>query len=77
PYSVLTSQTGVARMRVDHKIFGDPRVRKAMKLAVDHQKIIATSLLGAGVSAEDHHVAPVHPEYYALPKYGRDVVQAK
>jgi peptide/nickel transport system substrate-binding protein len=48
-----------------------------MKLAIDHQKIIATSLLGAGTSAEDHHVAPVHPEYFPLPKYGRDVAQAK
>jgi peptide/nickel transport system substrate-binding protein len=77
PYSVLTSQTGVARMRVDHKILSDKRVRKAMKLAIDRQKIIATSLLGAGIPAEDHHVAPVHPEYAALPKYGRDIAQAK
>lgn len=76
-YGVLTSQTGVARMRVDHPIFKDKRVRKAMKLAIDHDKIIQTSLLGAGKSAEDHHVAPVHPEYAPLPKYGRDVAQAK
>jgi peptide/nickel transport system substrate-binding protein len=77
PYGVLTSQTGVARMRVDHKILGDKRVRQAMRLAIDRQKIIATSLLGAGIPAEDHHVAPVHPEYAALPKYGRDIVKAK
>jgi peptide/nickel transport system substrate-binding protein len=77
PYGVLTSQTGVARMRMDHKILGDKRVRQAMRLAIDRQKIIATSLLGAGTPAEDHHVAPVHPEYAALPKYGRDIVKAK
>ncbi len=77
PYGVLTSQTGVARMRVDHKILGDKRVRQAMRLAIDRQKIITTSLLGAGIAAEDHHVAPVHPEYAALPKYGRDIVKAK
>ena len=77
PYGVLTSQTGVARMRVDHKILGDKRVRQAMRLAIDRQKIITTSLLGAGIPAEDHHVAPVHPEYAALPKYGRDIVKAK
>jgi peptide/nickel transport system substrate-binding protein len=77
PYGVLTSQTGVARMRVDHKILGDKRVRQAMRFAIDRQKIIATSLLGAGIPAEDHHVAPVHPEYAALPKYGRDIVKAK
>jgi peptide/nickel transport system substrate-binding protein len=77
PYGVLTSQTGVARMRVDHKILGDKRVRQAMRFAIDRQKIITTSLLGAGIPAEDHHVAPVHPEYAALPKYGRDIVKAK
>jgi peptide/nickel transport system substrate-binding protein len=77
PYGVLTSQTGVARMRVDHKILGDKRVRQAMRLAVDRQKIITTSLLGAGIPAEDHHVAPVHPEYAALPKVSRDIVKAK
>jgi peptide/nickel transport system substrate-binding protein len=77
PYGVLTSQTGVARMRVDHKILGDKRVRQAMRLAIDRQKIIATSLLGAGIPAEDHHVAPVHPEYAALPQSGRDIVKAK
>ena len=76
-YGVLTSQTGVARMRVDHPIFKDKRVRQAMRLAIDHDKIIETSLLGAGSSAEDHHVAPVHPEYAPLPKYGKDVAKAK
>jgi peptide/nickel transport system substrate-binding protein len=76
-YGVLTSQTGLARMRVDHPIFKDKRVRRAMKLAIDRDKIIKTSLLGAGVAAEDHHVAPVQPEYAALPKNGRDIAQAK
>ena len=35
------------------------------------------SLLGAGTPAEDHHVAPSHPEYAALPKYPRDIDKAK
>ncbi|MDQ0391252.1 ABC transporter substrate-binding protein [Labrys monachus] len=74
---VETTQTAVARMRPDHKPFGDKRVRQAMRYAIDHDKVIQTSLLGAGISAEDHHVAPSHPEYAPLPKYGRDVEKAK
>ena len=74
---VDTTQTAVARMHPDQKPFNDKRVRQAMRLAVDHDKVIQTVLLGAGTSAEDHHVAPTHPEYAALPKYGKDVEKAK
>jgi len=45
-YGVLTSQTGVARMRVDHKILGDSRVPKPLEVAIDHQKVIGRRLLG-------------------------------
>jgi peptide/nickel transport system substrate-binding protein len=77
PYQATTAQTGVARMRQDHKPFDDPRVRMAMKLAVDRGKVIQASLLGAGIPAEDHHVAPIHPEYAKLPERARDVAKAK
>lgn len=76
-HKVDTTQTAVARMHPDQKPFDDKRVRQAMRLAVDHDKVIQTVLLGAGTPAEDHHVAPTHPEYAALPKYGKDVEKAK
>jgi len=76
-HKVETTQTAVARMHPDQKPFNDKRVRQAMRLAVDHDKVIQTVLLGAGTPAEDHHVAPSHPEYAALPKYGKDVEKAK
>lgn len=76
-YQAVTAQTAVARMRQDHKPFDDKRVRDAMRLAVDRSKVIQASLLGAGVAAEDHHVAPIHPEYAKLPDRARDVAKAK
>lgn len=76
-YKVETTQTIVARMHPDVEQFKDKRVRQAMRFAIDRDKVIQTALLGAGTPAEDHHVAPSHPEYAALPKYGRDVDKAK
>jgi peptide/nickel transport system substrate-binding protein len=76
-YKVETTQTIVARMHPDSDRFKDRRVRQAMRLAIDRDKVIQTSLLGAGTPAEDHHVAPSHPEYAALPKYSRDIAKAK
>jgi peptide/nickel transport system substrate-binding protein len=76
-HKVETTQTIVARMHPDVDQFKDKRVRKAMRLGIDRDKIIQSVLLGAGTPAEDHHVAPSHPEYYALPKYTKDVAQAK
>ena len=35
----------------------------------------ATAMLGT--VAENHHVAPIHPEYYELPKMARDPAKAK
>jgi peptide/nickel transport system substrate-binding protein len=74
---VQTTQTIVARMHPDIEQFKDKRVRQAMRLAIDRDKVIQTSLLGAGIPAEDHHVAPSHPEYAELPKYSRDIEKAK
>ena len=76
-HKVETTQTIVARMHPEVEQFKDKRVRQAMRHAIDRDKIIQTVLLGAGTPAEDHHVAPSHPEYAALPKYGRDIDMAK
>lgn len=76
-YKVETTQTIVARMHPEVEQFKDKRVRQAMRFAIDRDKVIQTVLLGAGTPAEDHHVAPSHPEYAALPKYGRDIDKAK
>src|SRR5262245_46169058 len=76
-YQSATAQTGVARMQPQHKPFDDARVRKAMRLAIDPEKVLQVSYGGNGVAAEHHHVAPVHPEYYKLPFMKQDIEAAK
>ncbi len=72
-----TAQTAVFRMRVSEKPFDDPRVRQAVAATMDHEKILQLAYRGRGVPAENHHVAPIHPEYYKLPPLKRDLAKAK
>jgi peptide/nickel transport system substrate-binding protein len=77
---ILTAQTSqnlFLRMQVDQKPFDDPRVRKAMQLAVDRTAINNLVYPGNRDVGEDHAVAPVHPEYFALPPLRRDVAAAR
>ena len=75
-HSVTTAQTGVARMKPIGP-FADPRVRKAMRLAVDPEKVLQAAYRGLGSPAEHHHVAPLHPEYAKLPFMSQDIAGAK
>jgi peptide/nickel transport system substrate-binding protein len=54
------------------KPYADKRVRQAIALAVDNSVLLELGYNGRGLVAEDHHVAPVHPEYAELPKRDRD-----
>jgi peptide/nickel transport system substrate-binding protein len=76
-YQAATAQTGVARMQPIHDQWKDARVRKAMRLGVDPEKVLQVAYLGLGQPGEHHHVAPVHPEYAKLPFMSRDVEAAK
>jgi peptide/nickel transport system substrate-binding protein len=76
-YSVTSAQTGVARGKYNEKPYDDVRVRQALKLAIDPQKVIDVVFRGTGGVGEHHHVAPVHPEYAKLPDAKRDLAQAK
>jgi peptide/nickel transport system substrate-binding protein len=73
----VTAQTGVARTRLDHKPFDDPRVRKAFRLATDSAPVLEIAHKGLGEVGEHHHVARIHPEYFKLPEMKRDVEAAK
>ncbi len=64
-------------MRVSEKPFDNPKVRQAVAACMDHQKILDLAYRGRGVPAENHHVAPIHPEYFKLPPLKRDVAKAK
>ncbi|WP_406676088.1 ABC transporter substrate-binding protein [Roseicyclus sediminis] len=52
--------------------YEDARVRRALALAVDNQVILDLGTAGQGIMAENHHVAPVHPEYTPMPMPRRD-----
>jgi peptide/nickel transport system substrate-binding protein len=74
---VASAQTGVARMQVTQKPFADVRVRTAVRLCMDHHKLLDLAYAGKGLPAEDHHVAPVHPEYATLPLPRQDHARAR
>ena len=50
----ITAQTAVARMQVDKKPFNDKRVRQAVRLCLDHQKLLDIAYRGRGALSEDH-----------------------
>ncbi len=74
--SAVTAATIVARMNVDNKPYDDVRVRRAVQLAVDNNVVLQLGYGGAGTVAENHHVCPIHPEYFKLPPVKRDPAAA-
>ncbi len=75
--SVDSAQTICLRMQVDAKPFDDIRVRRAIVQAADNEAI-GQLVFGRYASlAENYHVAPIHPEYFALPRAARDVAGAR
>jgi len=73
----VTASTIVARTNVANKPYDDQKVRNALQLAVDNAVVLQLGYGNAGEPAENHHVAPIHPEYVALPKVARDPAKAK
>ncbi|WP_439502604.1 ABC transporter substrate-binding protein [Aminobacter ciceronei] len=74
---VATATTLVARTNITHKPYDDKRVRNALQMAVDNKVVLNLGYNGRGDVGENHHVAPIHPEYYPLPKKTRDMAGAK
>jgi peptide/nickel transport system substrate-binding protein len=62
-----TANTIVARMRVDEPPFDNQQFRRAIQMAVDNTITLLLGLNGDGTVAENHHVAPTHPEYAEMP----------
>jgi peptide/nickel transport system substrate-binding protein len=72
-----TAQTGVIRFNVKNKPFDDIRVRKAIQMCSDNQRNLDIAHRGLGSVADHHHVAKIHPEYFALPEMKQDIAGAK
>lgn len=69
---VVTAGTVVVRPNQLAEIDGvrpyaDARVRRALQLAVDNAICLELGYGSRGSPAENHHVAPIHPEYAELP----------
>lgn len=76
-YSTLTAQCGVARMRVTEKPFDNKLLRQAIQACVNNEDVLRIVYQGRGAVGEDHHVAPIHPEYADLPRLKQDYDLAK
>ncbi|WP_192180762.1 ABC transporter substrate-binding protein [Mesorhizobium amorphae] len=74
---IQTATTLVARTNVTKKPYDDKRVRNALQMAVDNNVVLQLGYAGRGTVGENHHVSPIHPEYFPLPKKARDVEGAK
>lgn len=59
------------------KPYADVRVRQAIHKAVNNAVCLELGYGNLGVTAENHHVAPAHPEYAELPPQAHDPAGAK
>lgn len=74
---VVTAATAVIRTNQKAEVNGKPvyadrRVRRALALAVDNAVCLELGIDGRGITAENHHIAPMHPEYAKLPALKAD-----
>jgi peptide/nickel transport system substrate-binding protein len=80
-FQVLTAPTAVTtvlRVRVDLEPWSDNRVRRALMMCQDRERILQLSYYGQGDLGIDAHVAPVHPAYAEkdLPAYDPEGAKA-
>lgn len=61
--SAPTANCYLIRMRADVEPWNDERVRNALKMCQDREKILQLSYYGEGDLSIDAHVAPSHPAY--------------
>ena len=72
-----TAQTVCCRFHVQEEPFNNKKLRQAIVKATDNSVYRDFVFQGRGDVAENHHVAPIHPEYFQLPPLQRDVEAAK
>ena len=72
-----TATTLVARTNITNKPYDDQAGAQCSADGGGQCRGAAARLCWLGTVGENHHVAPIHPEYYELPKKARDVEGAK
>ena len=63
----VTAATLVVRFNQDSEPFGNRNVRRALSKMVNNAVALELGYNDLGITAENHHVAPIHPEYAQLP----------
>lgn len=74
---IATSITRVLRMRVDKPPFDNVKVRQAIKLCQEREKILKLAYFDEGLIGQDTHIAPVHPAYCEVDTPAYDPEKAK
>ncbi len=72
-----TAQTLCCRFKVTEPPFDNLKVRQALVKAADNSVYPDLVFQGKSRVGENHHVSPIHPEYFQLPMIERDVEGAK
>lgn len=76
--SLKSSAHQVLHMRCDIEPFNDPRIRRAVALTFDREKLVKGLLRDLGVIGNDSPLAPVYPSTdTTVPQRKRDIAQAK
>lgn len=73
---IATAQTLVLRLNQTNAPYDDVRVRRAVQLAVDNQKVLELGYGNAGIVAANHHVGPMHEDYADIGPAVADPAQA-
>ncbi|MBK5927584.1 ABC transporter substrate-binding protein [Rhodobaculum claviforme] len=63
----VTASTITVRFNQDNAPYDNVAVRRALQMAVDNAVVLELGYNDAGEVAENHHVAPIHPEYAEMP----------
>ncbi len=73
----VTATTTAIRFQQAAEPYNNRDVRRALQQAVDNAVVLELGYNGLGQVAENHHVAPIHPEYAEVHRYPADPAAAK
>jgi peptide/nickel transport system substrate-binding protein len=73
----VTASTITVRFNQQAEEYKTKEVRTSLIKAVDNKVVLELGYNNLGQPAENHHVCPIHPEYFALPALVVDAAAAK
>jgi peptide/nickel transport system substrate-binding protein len=73
----VTAATLAVRFNQLAEEYKDVNVRTGLIKCVDNAVVLELGYSNLGTVAENHHVCPIHPEYYALPPLAADPAAGK